>query len=95
MTQAKDLKLEILTIRIPKGTLDGIDKLLQGGELRSAFCRTAIEHEIERRRPKPVIIADRFPPRHGRQPFDWGRDPQREAEQAAAVEAALAKIDQS
>ena len=44
-------KLEVITIRIPKGTGERIDKVLYGGELRSAFIREAIEAELGRRKP--------------------------------------------
>lgn len=43
------LKTEIVTVRMPFGTLARIDHLLKGGELRSAFIRKALETEIERR----------------------------------------------
>ena len=44
-----DLKLEIMTVRIPEGTLGRIDRQLKGGELRSVFIRQAVEAELRRR----------------------------------------------
>lgn len=47
----KGMKLEIMTVRVPEGTLACIDQHLKGGELRSAFIREAVEAEIARRLP--------------------------------------------
>lgn len=44
-----ELKLEIMTVRVPEGTLTRIDGALLGGELRSAFIRKAVETELKRR----------------------------------------------
>jgi len=46
------LKLEIMTVRVPEGTMDRINGLLRGGELRSVFIRTAVEAELTRRAKK-------------------------------------------
>jgi metal-responsive CopG/Arc/MetJ family transcriptional regulator len=46
------LKLEIMTVRVPEGTMDRINNLLRGGELRSVFIRTAVEAELTRREKK-------------------------------------------
>jgi len=46
------LKLEIMTVRVPEGTMDRINSLLRGGELRSVFIRTAVEAELARRAKK-------------------------------------------
>ncbi len=48
-TTPDELKLEIMTVRVPEGTLGRIDALLLGGELRSAFIRKAVETELKRR----------------------------------------------
>ena len=44
-------KIEVVTVRLPEGTGSRIDKVLYGGELRSAFIREAIEAELQRRKP--------------------------------------------
>lgn len=44
-----ELKLEIMTVRVPEGTLELIDKHLMGGELRSVFIRKAVDAELKRR----------------------------------------------
>jgi metal-responsive CopG/Arc/MetJ family transcriptional regulator len=46
---AEDLKLEIMTVRVPQGTLDRIDRQLKGGELRSVFIRRAVQTELAKR----------------------------------------------
>jgi len=43
------LKLEIMTVRVPEGTMDRISSVLYGGELRSVFIRVAVEAELLRR----------------------------------------------
>jgi len=43
------LKLEIMTVRVAEGTMERINRLLRGGELRSVFIRTAVEAELKRR----------------------------------------------
>ena len=60
MANVDELKLEIMTVRVPEGTLARIDSLLKGGELRSAFIRKAVEAELRRRHKavaKPVYPA--------------------------------------
>ena len=42
-------KLEMINARLGKGTGARIDKVLYGGELRSAFIRMAIEKELRHR----------------------------------------------
>lgn len=39
----------IITSRLPNGTGERMDKVLYGGELRSAFIRMAIETELKKR----------------------------------------------
>lgn len=46
------LKLEIMTVRVPGGTMDRISGVLRGGELRSGFVRVAVEAELARREKK-------------------------------------------
>jgi len=46
------LKLEIMTVRVPEGTMDRISSVLYGGELRSVFIRVAVEAELSRRERK-------------------------------------------
>jgi hypothetical protein len=46
------LKLEIMTVRVPEGTMDRISSVLHGGELRSVFIRVAVEAELLRREKK-------------------------------------------
>jgi metal-responsive CopG/Arc/MetJ family transcriptional regulator len=40
---------EIIRSRLPEGTSARIDRVLKGGELRSAFVRAAVEAELQRR----------------------------------------------
>lgn len=40
---------EAVNLRIPEGTMVRIDDVLNGGEVRSAFVRHAIEAEIQKR----------------------------------------------
>ena len=40
---------EPLPIRLPEGSTRRIDRVLKGGELRSAFAREAVERELQRR----------------------------------------------
>ena len=40
---------ELINARVPEGTGERMDKVLKGGELRSAFIRVAIEAELKRR----------------------------------------------
>jgi hypothetical protein len=47
--------IEIVQVRLPRGTSKRIDKVLRGGELRSAFIRMAVMTELRRREPKPVL----------------------------------------
>jgi metal-responsive CopG/Arc/MetJ family transcriptional regulator len=54
-----DLKLEIMTVRVPYGTLARIDRVLRGGELRSAFIRSAVEAELQSRKPPRKARRDR------------------------------------
>ena len=42
-------KLEMINARLPEGTGARMDRVLKGGELRSAFIRVAIEAELQRR----------------------------------------------
>jgi metal-responsive CopG/Arc/MetJ family transcriptional regulator len=51
MTIAENFRpqVEIITVRMPEGTLAQIDKVLIGGELRSAFLRKAVSNELVRR----------------------------------------------
>lgn len=49
MTLPDDPKLEIVTARLPEGTTTRIDRMLKGGELRSAFIRIAVEAELQKR----------------------------------------------
>ena len=42
-------KLEMINARLPQGTGERMDRVLKGGELRSAFIRAAIEAELQRR----------------------------------------------
>lgn len=44
-----DVKSETATIRLPAGTNERIDRMLYGGEVRSAFIRRAVLAELERR----------------------------------------------
>jgi metal-responsive CopG/Arc/MetJ family transcriptional regulator len=41
--------IETANVRLPEGTIDRIEKVLKGGELRSGFIRTAVEAELRRR----------------------------------------------
>lgn len=43
------MKTELINIRVAEGTNQRIDKVLNGGEIRAAFVREAIERELERR----------------------------------------------
>jgi metal-responsive CopG/Arc/MetJ family transcriptional regulator len=43
------LKMEMINARLPEGTGERIDRVLNGGELRSAFIRHAVEAELKRR----------------------------------------------
>jgi metal-responsive CopG/Arc/MetJ family transcriptional regulator len=45
-----ELKLEIMTVRVPEGTLAEIDTVLKGGELRSVFIRQAVQSELAKRK---------------------------------------------
>lgn len=45
-----ELKLEIMTVRVPEGTLAEIDTVLKGGELRSVFIRQAVQTELAKRK---------------------------------------------
>ena len=40
---------EVINARLPVGTGERIDQVLNGGELRSAFIRHAVEAELQRR----------------------------------------------
>jgi metal-responsive CopG/Arc/MetJ family transcriptional regulator len=40
---------ELITSRLPVGTSKRMDKVLYGGELRSALIRAAIEKELRKR----------------------------------------------
>ena len=40
---------EVVNARLPIGTSERIDQVLNGGELRSAFIRHAVEAELQRR----------------------------------------------
>lgn len=40
---------EILNVRLLEGSLDRIDKVLRGGEIKAMFIREAIEAELQRR----------------------------------------------
>lgn len=42
-------KTEIVNARLPAGTGERMDRVLKGGELRSAFIRAAVEAELQRR----------------------------------------------
>ena len=42
-------KLEVVNARLPEGTSERIDRVLNGGELRSAFIRHAVEKELQYR----------------------------------------------
>lgn len=44
--------MEIINARVPDGTFERIDKVLKGGEVRSAFLRAALEAELKRREKK-------------------------------------------
>ena len=46
---AEQPKLKVVNVRLPEGMEDRIDRLLYGGELRSAFIRRAVITEIQRR----------------------------------------------
>jgi hypothetical protein len=39
----------MVNVRVTPGTIDRIEKVLKGGELRSAFVRAAIAAELQRR----------------------------------------------
>ncbi len=41
--------VEYANVRLVPGTLDRIEKVLKGGELRSRFIRAAIDAELQRR----------------------------------------------
>ena len=41
--------IETANVRLPEGTIDRIEKVLKGGELRSRFIRAAVEAELRRR----------------------------------------------
>lgn len=41
--------IEMVNVRVTPGTIDRIEKVLKGGELRSAFVRAAIAAELQRR----------------------------------------------
>jgi metal-responsive CopG/Arc/MetJ family transcriptional regulator len=43
------LKDEIVNARLTRGTGERIDRVLYGGEVRSAFIRRAVETELQRR----------------------------------------------
>lgn len=40
---------EVVRARLPAGSIDLIDEVLKGGELRSGFIRAAVAAELERR----------------------------------------------
>jgi hypothetical protein len=42
-------KIDFFNVRLPAGTAKRIDNVLNGGELRSAFIRHAVEAELQRR----------------------------------------------
>jgi len=44
---------EQIPARLPKGTLARITAVLERGEKRSDFLRTAVERELQRRERKP------------------------------------------
>jgi hypothetical protein len=48
MDENKELT-EIVQVRFPRGLSKRIDKVLYGGELRSAFIRVAVMAELKRR----------------------------------------------
>jgi len=52
MYESDSGKVEITTVRLLTGTATRIDKVLHGGEVRSAFVRRAVEAEIARREAK-------------------------------------------
>lgn len=41
--------VDLINARLPEGTLNRMDKVLMGGELRSAFIRMAVDKELRRR----------------------------------------------
>lgn len=53
------MKLEMINARLPQGTGERIDRVLKGGELRSAFIRAAIEAELERRENDSAHLSNR------------------------------------
>jgi metal-responsive CopG/Arc/MetJ family transcriptional regulator len=55
-------KLEIINARLPNGTSDRIDRVLNGGEVRSAFIRHAVEAELQRREESGVMRPARSRP---------------------------------
>jgi hypothetical protein len=52
MPETRPLKADLFTIRMPLGIGEQIDRVLKGGELRSAFMRTAVLAELKRRQQK-------------------------------------------
>lgn len=41
--------VDLINARLPEGTLERMDRVLMGGELRSGFIRMAIDRELRRR----------------------------------------------
>jgi hypothetical protein len=48
---------DLMQARLPLGTFARMDRVLRGGELRSAFLRRAVEAELQRREAGNQAVA--------------------------------------